>query len=147
MSLRLIYSALRGEFAAELQKIEQPIAKAGTAAVREAAEVAKAEGRASIAAAGFGRKWQNELRANVYPPNRDSLRPAALIYHKVPYARVFEEGAVIHGKPRLWLPLPNAPMALAGGASRRPNSASRLGCRFTPFKGQISRRCSAPTSG
>jgi hypothetical protein len=32
MSLRLIYSALRGEFAAELQKVEQPIAKARRAA-------------------------------------------------------------------------------------------------------------------
>jgi hypothetical protein len=114
MSLRLIYSALRGEFAAELQKIEQPIAKAATAAVREAAELAKTEGRASIAAAGFGRKWQNALRSKVYPPNRDSLRPAALIYHKVPYARVFEEGAVIRGKPLLWLPLPNTPMGAGG---------------------------------
>jgi hypothetical protein len=114
MALRLIYSALRGEFAAELRKIEQPIAKAATAAVREAAEIAKAEGRASIAGAGFGRRWQNALRSKVYPPNRDSMRPAALIYHKVPYAVVFEEGAVIHGKPLLWLPLPNAPMGAGG---------------------------------
>jgi hypothetical protein len=114
MSLRLTYLALRGEFAAELQKIEQPIAKSATAAVREAAELAKAEGRGSIAAAGFSRKWQNALRANLYPPNRDSMRPAALIYHKVPYAVVFEEGAVIRGKPLLWLPLPNAPMGAGG---------------------------------
>jgi hypothetical protein len=113
MSLRLIYSALRGEFAAELQKIEQPIAKAATAAVREAAELAKAEGRVSIAAAGFSRKWQNALRARLYPPNRDSLRPAALIYHKVPYARVFEEGALIHGKPAM------------AAAAERPNGLRR----------------------
>ena len=114
MSLRLTYRALRGEFAAELQKIEQPIAKAATAAVREAAELAKTAGRANIAGAGFSRKWQNALQAKVYPPNRDSMRPAALIYHKVTYARVFEEGAVIHGKPLLWLPLPNAPVGAGG---------------------------------
>ena len=42
------------------------------------------------------------------------MRAAALIYHKVPYARVFEEGAVIHGKPYLWLPLPNAPFGAGG---------------------------------
>jgi len=42
--------------AAELQKIEQPIAKAATAAVREAAELAKTAARANIAGAGFSRK-------------------------------------------------------------------------------------------
>jgi hypothetical protein len=34
----------------------------------------------------------------VYPPGRDSTLAAAPIYHKVPYAQLFEEGAVIHGK-------------------------------------------------
>jgi Family of unknown function (DUF6441) len=64
--------------------------------------------------AGFSRKWQNALQAKVYPPGRDSTGAAALIYHKVPYAQVFEEGAGIHGKPLLWLPLPNAPFGAGG---------------------------------
>jgi hypothetical protein len=42
------------------------------------------------------------------------MRAAALIYHKVPYADVFERGAVIHGKPLLWLPLPSAPFGKGG---------------------------------
>lgn len=114
MTLRLTLSAVAGGFFKALTEGEKPIARAATAAVREAAELAKAGGRANIAAAGFSRKWQNALRAKVYPPGRDSMRAAALIYHKVPYAQVFEEGAVIHGKPLLWLPLPNAPFGADG---------------------------------
>jgi hypothetical protein len=114
MSVRLTLSAVAGGFMRALIEGEKPMAKAATSAVREAAELAKAGGRASIAIAGFSRKWQNALRANVYPRGRDSMRAAALIYHKVPYAQVFEDGAVIHGKPYLWLPLPNAPFGAGG---------------------------------
>ena len=88
---------MAGGFIRAITDGERPIAKAATAAVRETAEMAKSAGRASIAGAGFSRKWQNALRAKIYPPNRDSMRAAALIYHKVPYAEVFEDGAVIHG--------------------------------------------------
>jgi len=114
MSVRLTVSAVAGGFLRALTEGEKPMAKAATSAVREAADVAKARGRASIAAAGFSKKWQNALRTNVYPRGRDSMRAAALIYHKVPYAQVFEEGAIIHGKPLLWLPLPNAPFGSGG---------------------------------
>ena len=114
MSLRLTLSAVAGGFLRAMTEGERPIAKAATNAVRDAAELAKSGGRTSIAAAGFSRKWQNALRANVYPRGRDSMRAAALIYHKVPYAEVFEHGAVIHGKPLLWLPLPNAPFGAGG---------------------------------
>ncbi len=114
MTLRLTLSAVAGGFFKAITEGEKPIAKAATAAVREVAEMAKSQGRASIAGAGFSRKWQNALRAKIYPPGRDSMRAAALIYHKVPYAEVFEEGAVIHGKPLLWLPLPNAPFGAGG---------------------------------
>src|SRR3954453_19221142 len=92
------------------REIERPLAKAATAAVREAGEIAKRDGRASIAAAGFSRKWQNALRVNIYPLQGDSLRPAAFIFHKIRYAGVFEQGAVIAGQPFLWLPLPTVPL-------------------------------------
>jgi hypothetical protein len=114
MSMRLTLSAIAGGFLRAMTEGERPIAKAATAAVREAAELAKSGGRTSIAAAGFSRKWQNALRANVYPRGRESMRAAALIYHKVPYAEVFEHGSVIHGKPLLWLALPNAPFGAGG---------------------------------
>src|SRR5207253_846581 len=100
MHLRLILSDVAAGFVDTIVKeLQRPIAKAATAAVREAGEIAKRNGRASIAAAGFSRKWQNALRVNVYPPQGDSMRPAAFLFHKIRYAGVFEEGAVIGGKP------------------------------------------------
>ena len=111
LPLRFTLSKIAKGFAdAILNELQRPIARAATAAVREAGEIAKRTGRASIAAAGFSRKWQNALRVNVYPPQGDSLRPAAFLFHKIRYAGVFEEGAVIGGKPLLWLPLPNVPL-------------------------------------
>ncbi|MDG4903217.1 DUF6441 family protein [Mesorhizobium sp. WSM4962] len=106
---RFRYSYRQGEFAAGMAAMKDPVAFAGTAAITEAADIVKAEGRADIAAAGFSRRWQNTLRANIYPKGRTSIDAAALIYHKIQYAGVFEKGAVIGGKPTLWLPLPTAP--------------------------------------
>jgi hypothetical protein len=92
------------------RELQRPIAKAATAAMKDAGDVAKRIGRSSIASAGFSRKWQNALRVNVYPAQGDSLRPAAFIFHKIRYAGVFEEGSVIRGQPLLWLPLANVPV-------------------------------------
>jgi hypothetical protein len=121
MALRLVLSIV-DEIARVIAESERPMARAATAAVREAGEIAKRDGRASIAAGGFGSKWQNALRANVYPVGRDSIRAAAVIYHKVPYAIAFEEGAIIQGKPLLWLPLSTVPIGRGG----RPIPASKF---------------------
>ncbi|RWN11754.1 DUF6441 family protein [Mesorhizobium sp.] len=106
---RFNYSYQSGEFAAALVAIKDPIGAAGTAAITEAANIAKAEGRADIAAAGFSKRWQNTLAVIVYPKRGVSIDASALIYHKIRYAGVFETGATIGGKPTLWLPLPTAP--------------------------------------
>jgi hypothetical protein len=121
MALRLVL-AIAEEVARVIAESERPMARAATAAVREASDLAKRDGRASIAAGGFGPKWQNALRANVYPRGRDSIRAAAVVYHKVPYAIAFEEGAIIQGKPLLWLPLPTVPIGRGG----RPIPASKF---------------------
>src|ERR1700745_2725921 len=103
MSFRFAVSDVAKSFAESIVgSLQRPLAKAATAALRDAGEIAKSNGRASIAAAGFSRKWQNALRVNIYPPQGDSLRPAAFIFHKIRYAGVFEEGAVIGGQPLLW---------------------------------------------
>src|SRR5436305_14376041 len=87
MSLRFAISDIAKGFLDTVTKeIQRPIAKAATAAIREAGEIAKRDGRASIAACGFSRKWQNALRVNIYPPQGDSMRPAAFIYHKIRHA-------------------------------------------------------------
>ena len=98
----------KGAFLAAFMAAEQPIAEAATRAIGEAASEAKTGARASIAAAGFGRKWQNALRADIYPRGREtSVNAAAHIFHRIPYAGVFEEGARIPGSPWLWLALPH----------------------------------------
>jgi hypothetical protein len=113
--MRFVFSDIRAELDAAIKEIQRPIAIAATGAVAEAADVAKTKGRASISGQGFGARWQSALRADVFPKgSRHSMRPAALIYHKIPYAGVFEEPTQISGKPMLWLPLPTVPMGSGG---------------------------------
>jgi hypothetical protein len=106
---RFRYEAKKDEFAMAMARIKDPIGAAGTAAISEAGDIVKREGRADIAAAGFSRRWQNALRVDIYPKRGVSMQAAAFIWHKIGYAGVFEEGATITGKPRLWLPLESAP--------------------------------------
>lgn len=109
-SLAFAFASVRGELEEELAKIEAPIAKAATAAMREAADLGKAAARERIAAAGFSRKWQNAMRAESYPRKGvASTSAAAELFHAIPYAGVFAEGATITGKPDLWVPLSTTP--------------------------------------
>jgi Family of unknown function (DUF6441) len=125
--MRMTCSYSPGEFAASMAAAQAKIARAATGAVKEAADLAKTAGRASIAAGGFGKKWQNALRAKVYPSSGTSLTPAAWIYHKIPYAEVFETGATIGPKKAkfLWLPLPSAPR-VAGNRAITPEQYVEL---------------------
>ncbi len=90
-----------------------PIEEAVTAAIREAGDIVKFEGRADIAKAGFSRRWQNTLRVIYFPTRGASVDASAYIYHKIPYSGVFEAGATIRGKPIMWLPLRGTPTKLA----------------------------------
>jgi hypothetical protein len=112
--MRFFLSSVRGEIDNAVRELQRPVAEAATAAVRDAGNAAVKDGRAGIARAGFSQKWQNALRSDVYPKNRVSMRPAAHIRHKIPYAGVFEEGATIPGRPLLWLPLPTVPVGPGG---------------------------------
>jgi hypothetical protein len=102
-------------FSEAFMRNEKPIARAATLAIAETAGDLKLTARASIAQAGFSKKWQNALRVEAYPKRgKQSINAAALIYHKISYASVFEDGARITGKPTLWLPMPNVPKKLLG---------------------------------
>jgi len=115
MAFGLKISDATGDFVLATTQIGQRIAVAATLAVRDAAETAKQEGRANIASAGFGPKWQNALQDSFYPSgNKSSIDAAALVFHKIPYSSEFETGARIVGNPRLWLPLPNVPTRTGG---------------------------------
>jgi hypothetical protein len=134
MSLKLTFQASVDEFGDAFKQLERPIAEAATAAVREVAQLAKTKARASIAAGGFGPKWQNALRAEVYPQGGASISAAAWIYHKIPYASVFEEGATIRGNPKLWLPLTGTPKSIGGRRATPQAITSRFGQILFPIR-------------
>jgi len=94
------------------RKLEVNVKKFGerqTRAVQAVAERVKDEmeyqGRANIRAGGnFGSsRWQQGLQALISFASRVNIR--IRLTHSVFYWKVFEEGAVIHGRPLLWIPL------------------------------------------
>lgn len=126
-ALKFTYSAMQGEFDKAVKAFYRPISQAATAAIKEAAAFVKVRGRAQIAAAGFSAKWQNALRVTVYPRSGASADAAAWIYHKIPYAGVFERGATITGSPLLWLPIGNAPQRIGGKRFTARNYVALIG--------------------
>ncbi len=115
MPLRYRYIAKEGEFDEAMRELYSPIAVAGSAAIAEASSDIKAEGRAAIARAGFSKRWENAFRAIEYPGGgKVSANAAAFIYHKIPYAEIFESGGTIRGKPLLWIPLSTSTERLGG---------------------------------
>jgi len=101
--VKLVFSAREGVLAELLEDIEQQIVAAKEGAVQDAADLAVDEGRANISAAGFSSRWQTALTSNFYP--NEGKDPAALIFHRIPFAGVFERGVTISGRPLLWLPI------------------------------------------
>jgi hypothetical protein len=109
MTARIRYTYEPGSFEAAFRAPYAGMAESAQRAIVAAGNIVKAEGRADIAAAGLGAGFVKALRVDIYPQARDSLNATAHIYHKIPYAGVFEEGANIRGQPRLWLALPSTP--------------------------------------
>lgn len=110
------YTYKIGAFLEAMIAVQKPMAAAATAAMKEAVNIVKTDGRNNIRSAGFSNKWANALRGDVYPkPPKTSVHPAGYIYHKIAYAGVFEEGPTpISGKPLLWIPLPTTPKKVGG---------------------------------
>lgn len=85
------------------------VADAAVAALRETATNAVEEGRRDIAGAGrFSGKWLTGLRYKTKDATDEkgnsSMQAQAIIYHSKGLAAVFEFGAVIQGRPLLWIP-------------------------------------------
>jgi hypothetical protein len=104
----LRYDPAIEDFKKAFNGVPQQIAVAATGAIRDAAKLAVASGKSEIAAAGLGSLTRG-LRAKIDPPSGVSLTPSALIFHRLGFISVFEFGAVIRGKPLLWIPLPAVP--------------------------------------
>jgi hypothetical protein len=97
------FSAGETAIAQLIDEIEREINEARSGAVQDAADLAVKEGRANIASAGFSPRWQKALTSRFYP--NEGKDPAALIFHRIPFAGVFERGVTISGRPLLWLPI------------------------------------------
>lgn len=90
------------EWREAMREKQRPVSEAAVAALRETSVNAVEEGRKNIAGAGrFGRNWQTGLR---YRIEGEQLESKAIIFHWARLAGVFEHGAVIQGKPLLWIP-------------------------------------------
>lgn len=89
--------------AVAIEEISRAIVKAREGAVQDTAALAVKEGRANIAAAGFSARWQKGLTSKFFPNKGGD--PAALIFHRIGFAGVFETGITIKGQPLLWLPI------------------------------------------
>src|SRR5690606_32298809 len=89
-----------------MRRAADRVGVAAAHAVRSAQQEILSQGRANMRAAGnFGSsRWQQGLRADVQIEPPDTL--ALNVWHEVPYFNVFQFGAVIKGKPLLWIPLP-----------------------------------------
>jgi hypothetical protein len=112
MSARIRYSAPPGIFEKAFLADSQMVVEAAHDAIAMAGDIVKREAQNDIAASGFGQGFVNAMRVDIYPRGRKSINASAHIYHKIPYAGVFEEGATIRGKPRLWLTVPSAPQTI-----------------------------------
>ncbi|ESY72318.1 hypothetical protein X740_33425 [Mesorhizobium sp. LNHC221B00] len=108
-SLKIFAQAASGQFDAAMAESTKELSAASMATARKGADIAKREGRANIAAAGFSQKWQNTLTTIVYPDKGVSTQPSILLYSKIGYSNIFEDGGSIFGHPLLWLALPTAP--------------------------------------
>lgn len=91
------------------QRSSARLARAGRDAIRGAAQDAADEilrtGRIDIRNAGnFGSRWMESLEAGV-TVGEGGGNVRLNVTMGIPYWRVFEYGATIHGKPLLWIPL------------------------------------------
>lgn len=108
-TLQLVYIFGEGDFDKGMRAMEKPMARAATAAVHDAGYSAKIGGQEAILAGGMSARFARIYTVKFYPRFGDSIDAAAFVYHKTDYAGIFQTGGTVHGKPRLFIPLPGVP--------------------------------------
>lgn len=119
--LKLVLEFIEGDANEVFGSIKNPLAVTETRAMQLLGADIKTQGRAEIRRGGLSGKWANALRVQVYPQRGVSLEPAVWIWHKIPYAGIFEKGGEVRGKPILWVPLSSMPKKIGG---KRPSPRS-----------------------
>lgn len=139
MTVKLTYDGKPAAFLDRMLARHDAVARAATAAMKDASERLKADARAAIAKAGFGRRWQNTLRTKVFPVNKASVDAAVFMWHKIPYAGVFETGAAISGRPLLWVPLDGTPKRIGRRRLTPASFTAATGQKLVRFKSRDGR--------
>jgi len=135
--MTLLYAAATGAFEDAIESMYRPVAKAATAAIRDVGKVVKTQGRADMSAA-LSQRYANALRVNVYPGGtKTSVDAAAYIFHRIPYAEIYETGGIVTGTPFLWLPTDAAPKKFGREKTTPANYRAHVGkLRFVQRPGR-----------
>lgn len=131
-----------GKFAKDVQKWQEPLAKALTMSMRDGAKLLQTDTRAAIVAAGLGPRFARQFKAFGFPRRQFSLTPAIRGWHARAwkgsqigrYANIFARGGTIRGRPLLWVPLPTAPLKIGGMATTPKLYVANIG-PLVPLKG------------
>lgn len=125
-------AAIEGNLRTTMQAEVRRIAGAQRRAITTAAQATQADLRAQARGAAFkdgGRSVANAWRVAVYPRGRDSLKPAALVFSRMPeVVAASDKGGVVRAKKGPYLAWPTGYNAALG----RRNAGRRGGLRVTP---------------
>jgi hypothetical protein len=131
MALEFTVNDVSSDVRDSMLRMGKPMAAAATEAINIAGSTAVTLGRGDIGQAGFGARWQNTWRVNFYQVTPPQIDAAAWLYHKIPFAEIFEDGGTIVGKPMLWVPLRNAPLSFGQGKKHlSPKSLIQRGVKL-----------------
>lgn len=125
-------AAIQGDLKAAMQAEVKRVAGAMRRGITTAAQQTQADLRAHARGASFkdgGRAMANAWRMAVYPRARETLKPAALVFSRMPdVVAAFDKGAVVRTKKGKYLAWPTGYNAALG----RRNAGRRGGLRVTP---------------
>lgn len=133
--VRLKLDIVSGKFAENVKRWNFIIARTATLSMDQARTEFLDTARPQIANAGrFSRRWQTGLRAKRFPERRVSMGPSVYIYHKIPYADIFEQGGEIRGNPLLWIPLSSTPKKVGRYRMTPKNLVDKAGVNLVSIK-------------
>jgi len=127
--MKLVVASIRGQFEEAFRAKYGIIVDASRASLVQTSNTLKRNARAAIGGGGFGIRWQNTLRVDLHPRRKKVTASGAIwMWHKIPYAGVFETGATIRGQPLMWLPTSEAKRRWGrgvGGGKLTPRNFTR----------------------
>lgn len=123
----IVYDGGAGQWAPAMTRQYRIISNAASKAMNAATTIIRRDGRAAIAAAGFGKKQQNGLRVRLIHGSKNEVDAVALVNHSISYFAIFQSGGTIKGNPYLWIPLPTVPKRAGGKRITAGNYAQIVG--------------------